>query len=277
MKTVYRVNETQDFENIVFENKNKAYGAYQLRKNYPKNMNRALSIALVCVCLALISPVIYGELMPKDAALTFSEPHTMSDIPLPPPANPKQPEPQMPKLEQPKTKTVAFLTPTPTPDEELPTNEPDVPTITEVSTAVIGSKNSEGEEGNPDMVIDEGQGKENKEVVEIDNEEDKIFTFVEQLPHYQGGMAELMKYLSRNLRYPRQAQQNEIEGKVYVSFVVGKDSNIYDVKVLKGIGYGCDEEAVRVVSAMTGWVAGKQSGKTVAVRYNLPISFRLAQ
>jgi periplasmic protein TonB len=77
------------------------------------------------------------------------------------------------------------------------------------------------------------------------------------------------------LRYPRQAVQQGIEGKVYVQFVVGRDGKVSQISVLKGIGFGCDEEAMRVVSMMPTWTAGKQGGKPVSVRYNLPISFKL--
>ncbi len=276
MKTDYQFSSTQDFESIVFENRNQQYGAYQLRKSYPKNMNRALWIGVFCISLALIVPVVYGELQPKDLLPTFETEHSLANIPPPPPTNPKMPNPPLPKLELPKIKTIAFPPPLPTPDAELPPETSEIPTVAEVSKAVIGTKNSEGEAADPDLVIDHSANTENQNIVAIEQpEENTVFLYAEQNPQFQGGTQELMKYLMHNLRYPRAAQNQGIEGKVYVSFVVGKDGKIYDVKIAKGLGYGCDDEAMRVVAAMPTWVAGKQNGKAVAVRYHLPIVFKL--
>ena len=106
-------------------------------------------------------------------------------------------------------------------------------------------------------------------------EEEQIFTIVEEMPTFPGGEAELFKYLGKNIRYPQMATDAGISGVVYVTFVVGKDGKITDVKVLRGIGGGCDEEAVRVVKSMPAWKPGKQRGKAVTVQYNLPIRFTL--
>ncbi len=102
-----------------------------------------------------------------------------------------------------------------------------------------------------------------------------VFTVVEQNPEFPGGLSELGKYLGRNIRYPSAAQRANVQGKVFVQFVVGKDGDIRDPKILKGIGFGCDEEALRVTLNMPKWNPGKQNGKEVAVQYNLPISFVL--
>jgi len=106
-------------------------------------------------------------------------------------------------------------------------------------------------------------------------EEEQIFTIVEEMPSFPGGEAELFKYLGKNIKYPEMANSAGISGVVYVTFVVDKDGKIKDVKVLRGIGGGCDEEAVRVVKNMPAWKAGKQRGKAVTVQYNLPIRFTL--
>lgn len=106
-------------------------------------------------------------------------------------------------------------------------------------------------------------------------EEEQIFTIVEEMPTFPGGEAELFKYLGKNIKYPQMATDAGISGVVYVTFVVDKDGKIRDVKVLRGIGGGCDEEAVRVVKSMPTWKAGKQRGKPVTVQYNLPIRFTL--
>ncbi|MCB0770977.1 MAG: energy transducer TonB [Flavobacteriales bacterium] len=106
-------------------------------------------------------------------------------------------------------------------------------------------------------------------------EEEQIFTIVEDMPSFPGGEAELFKYLGKSIKYPQMAQDASISGVVYVTFVVGKDGKISDAKVLRGIGGGCDEEALRVVRAMPTWKPGKQRGKPVTVQYNLPIRFTL--
>lgn len=105
--------------------------------------------------------------------------------------------------------------------------------------------------------------------------EEQIFTIVEEMPEFPGGESELFKYLGKSIKYPQMAQDAGISGVVYVTFEVGKDGKVKDVKVLRGIGGGCDEEAIRVVKAMPTWKPGKQRGKAVRVQYNLPIRFTL--
>ncbi len=113
------------------------------------------------------------------------------------------------------------------------------------------------------------------EVYEEVVEEAPIFTVVESMPEFKGGMAKLYSYLGNNIKYPVMAKESGIQGKVYVTFVVERDGSITDVRVLRGIGGGCDEEAIRVVSGMPGWTPGKQRGKPVRVQYNLPVRFTL--
>ncbi len=105
----------------------------------------------------------------------------------------------------------------------------------------------------------------------------EIFAVVEEQPQFEGGMKELGKYLSNNIRYPAAAQKANVQGRVFVSFVVTKTGDIADVTILKGIGSGCDEEAIRVVSRMPNWKPGSQSGEPVNVKYNLPINFALEE
>lgn len=111
-----------------------------------------------------------------------------------------------------------------------------------------------------------GMAKDNKAI---------IHTIVEEMPSFPGGEAELFKYLSKNVRYPQTAQDAGITGVVYLTFVVGADGRIRDTKVLRGIGGGCDEEALRVARSMPPWNPGRQRGQTVNVQYNLPVRFLL--
>jgi len=111
-------------------------------------------------------------------------------------------------------------------------------------------------------------------LAQVDGE---IFMVVEQQPEFEGGMKALSAYLGENIRYPAPAQRANVSGRVFVSFVVTKTGDIADVKILKGIGLGCDEEAIRVVSRMPNWKPGSQSDRPVNVRYNLPINFQLEE
>jgi TonB family protein len=107
------------------------------------------------------------------------------------------------------------------------------------------------------------------------SEQKEVFTVVEQQPEFPGGMGALGQYLARNIRYPTEARQNRIQGQVFVEFVITQTGTIQDLHVMKGIGGGCDEEAIRVVSQMPTWSPGKQNGTPVNVRYVLPIRFAL--
>lgn len=105
--------------------------------------------------------------------------------------------------------------------------------------------------------------------------DDAVFVVVEENPEFEGGMPALYQYLSQNIHYPKEARENHIQGKVFVSFVIEKDGTVSNAKVLRKIGGGCDEEALRVVQAMPKWKPGRQQGKPVRVQFNLPINFQL--
>jgi periplasmic protein TonB len=114
------------------------------------------------------------------------------------------------------------------------------------------------------------------QVVEEEVSEVEIFTVVEEAPSYPGGDEARIKFLQENIKYPQMARESGIAGTVYVTFVVERDGHVTDVKVMRGIGGGCDEEAIRVIKAMPNWNAGKQRGKPVRVQFNMPIKFTLA-
>lgn len=110
---------------------------------------------------------------------------------------------------------------------------------------------------------------------EAPDEDQYVFIVVEEMPGFPGGEEALMKFLAKNMRYPVLAKENGIQGRVYVNFIVNTDGSVSDVRVLKGIGGGCDEEAVRVVSMMPKWEPGRQRGIPTRVQYNLPVRFKL--
>lgn len=107
------------------------------------------------------------------------------------------------------------------------------------------------------------------------SEDDKIFTAVEQQAQFPGGLSAMMKYLSSNVHYPESAQQNNIQGRVIVQFVIKKDGSIGEVKVIRGVDESLDAEAIRVVKAMPRWEPGKNNGLPVSYWFVLPISFKL--
>ena len=112
-------------------------------------------------------------------------------------------------------------------------------------------------------------------MVEPEPDPDEIHIAVEEVPEFPGGVAALMAYLRKNIKYPAICRENNIQGKVIVTFVVNKDGSIVDVEVAKGVNPALDKEAVRVISQMPNWQPGRQLGRPVRVRYSVPVNFRL--
>lgn len=262
-------------DDIVFADRNKAYGAYLLRQQYRGVINRATLIGALLFILAMLGPAIIGKILNKE-----DKQEVMVEVDLmapPPPIDPNEPPPPPPPpVEMPKVNTVQFLPPEVKKDEEVPQETPP-PTVEELKEAVAAEKTVEGDPNAqeiiiaPEAIAAPGKGA----VVEAAPVEEKVFTVVEQNPEFPGGQSEMYKYLSKNMRYPSQASRANVSGKVFLTFVVNTDGSIQDVSVLKGLGFGCDEEAMRVVKAMPKWKPGKQSGRSVRVKFNLPISFQL--
>lgn len=163
--------------------------------------------------------------------------------------------------------------------KQLPPPPQEVPSIAETLTIV--DDDTEVEETEIASTEETGQAMEIKYVAptveeEEDPEEQTIFEVVEQMPEFpNGGMAGLMQFLSKNIKYPTIAQENGIQGRVTVQFVVNKDGSIVDAKVLRGVDPYLDKEALRVVNSMPKWKPGMQRGKPVRVKYTVPVMFRL--
>ncbi|MFT6815543.1 MAG: protein TonB [Sphingobacteriales bacterium] len=111
---------------------------------------------------------------------------------------------------------------------------------------------------------------------EENTNEQEVFTIVENMPEFPGGEAAMRKYIGKNIKYPNLARENKVEGTVYIQFVINQNGEISDVKILRGIGAGCDEEALRVIKKMPAWAPGKQRGKPVRVQFTLPVKFKLS-
>lgn len=154
---------------------------------------------------------------------------------------------------------------------------PEAPKVEEVLQIV--ENDAKVEETSIQASEETGQAVEVKyvpvEVEEEEPEEQQIFQIVEEMPEFPGGMGELMKYLSKNIKYPTISQENGVQGRVSVQFVVNKDGSVVDPVVVRGVDPYLDKEALRVVSSMPKWKPGKQRGKPVRVRYTIPVTFRL--
>lgn len=165
-------------------------------------------------------------------------------------------------------------------EEIIPVSQitPPPPPPPPAPTTVVEIVDDEEEVEEVDLMDTEVDDNTTVEIIEMPEEvveEEEIFTIVEQMPSFPGGETALFKYLGTSINYPDMAADAGITGVVFVTFVVEKDGSVSGVKVLRGIGGGCDEEAVRVVKKMPRWTPGKQRGKSVKVQYNLPIRFVL--
>ncbi len=261
---------------VVFSGRNKAYGAYVLRKENAKTSVRALVIASLLFVLAIAMPTIINKIkgfIPKaDEKVKINEVVVLP----PPPIDAAKPPPPPPQVEPPKPKVdqMRFPPPVVKPDNEV--IEKDPPTVKELEVKDPGQKDQKGDP-NQEIRIDEAVGKAEitQKVVE-DNNEIVNFAAVEKLPEFPGGEAAFGKYLGNAIRYPPVAKENNTQGRVIVSFVVERDGNLTDIKVLRDIGGGCGAEAIRVLQKSPKWKAGIQNGKPVRVAYTMPINFTLA-
>jgi protein TonB len=250
----------QERAELVFENRNKEYGAYQIRKKYEKRIVSALLytiggivlIIAVPVIMRLISGLEIGKKQVVSEEVNLAEPPPIDKAtPPPPPVIPPPPVVQTIKFTPPKVVKEDVQEPPPTQEEMK-----DVQISTETHE---GEKTVDLPPENPVVDVDEG----------------KVFTIVEEMPTFPGGEEKLLEYLQKNIKYPPVARENGIMGVVYVTFVVDKDGKIKDAKTLRGIGGGCDEEALRVIKTMPQWKPGKQNGRAVQVQYNVPVRFSL--
>ena len=246
---------------LVFANRNKEYGAYEIRKRYQKRVVNALLIALSGMALAVAIPVLINILSKVDFGkkdkmveeITLAEPPPIDKTaPPPPPVIPPPPVQQ----------TIKFTPPKVVKDEEV---EEPPPTQEETKEVQVSTETHEGDKNAIELPPE----------TPVAEEEGKIFTIVEEMPSFPGGEEKMLEYVARNIKYPPMARENGITGRVYVNFYIDKDGKVQNAKIVRGIGGGCDEEALRVVRMMPQWKPGKQNGRTVNVNYNLPINFTL--
>ncbi|CAA9222071.1 MAG: putative TonB-dependent receptor [uncultured Adhaeribacter sp.] len=261
---------TASLDDIVFEYRNKSYGAFFLRRIYNKHVTIATILAIALFILFISAPLIArligggddtDKVAKVEKVVELAEPPSLENKPPPPP-------PDLPPPPPPVVSTVKFTPPVIKKDEEV-REEEEIPDQKELEDVVIATETVVGNT-NQEVLTEVAAPTEVGEVVE-----DKIFTFVEQNPEFPGGLESMYKYLGKNIRYPAVASRNGLEGNVILQFVVGKQGEISDITVVKSLGGGTDEEAMRVVKSMPKWNPGKQNGRAVNVRYTLPVRFKL--
>lgn len=259
---------TSSFLDILFEGKNKAYGAYKLRMEYDRRIRNATAVMVSVLILMAISIALFTYLE-KHNFIHAQKP--ISDINLenvdvkePPPPPPPPPPPQLPKMA-----TVLYTTPLVVKNDVKPEEQP--PDMDQIKNQAISTATMAGDPNGIDPnLVDKGSG------VVASAPTNQVFRSVEQMPEFPGGEDALAAYLNNHIHYPAVARENGIQGTVYLEFVVNADGSIQDVKVISNpIGGGCEDEAVRVVKGMPKWRPGRQNGQSVRVYFHLPVRFKL--
>lgn len=277
---------SKEWRDLVFADKNKEFGAYQMRKESDKRHNLAALftlIGLIVVFFLILAYSKYSDYRAEQDAIALQEQREkmaaaellqQEDEPEP------EPEPEEQKFEQPEIEipeevlATVQVTQIAIVDADKVKNEVmDMETQKEDNTA-RGVVNQEGSDDadkfkavQEQVVVKEPEPEKPKE--------EEIFVAVEQMAEFPGGQAALMKWLSSNIRYPEAAQQNDIQGRVIVKFVVEKDGSIGQATILKGVDKDLDREALRVVKKMPKWQPGKNNGVAVRSYFNLPVTFKL--
>ena len=268
---------------MVFAGKNKEYGAYQLRKGTSGRNIKALLILIIAA--ALVGGFLAWKVIEQKQAeeqQAYMEAMELAKLQEQAKKEKKKPEPIKPKVEQKKEIPVAretqkFTAPVIKKDE-LVKEENQVKQMDQLNDKVaVGTENKEGvkdrtvEAVRNDIAV-AAPPPPPAPKPEVAN---KVFDVVEEMPSFPGGQGALMAFLSSNIKYPVVAQENGVQGRVIVGFVVEKDGSISDVKVMRSVDPSLDREAQRVVKAMPKWKPGKQNGSAVRVKYTVPVVFRL--
>ena len=259
---------SKEWCDLVFDPKYREYGGYELRTNSSRRHFNALLIASIAFVMVVAAPFMIRQIFPKKAARDTTV-RVFTDIKLDPPKEDEILQ-EIPPPPEPLRNTVKFQLPEIMPDEQV--NEEPPVTQKEVleQKAVISSTTFD--KGTDDIAAPVAD----TETAKIAGDQDKTYVMVDQMPQFPGGEREMMRFIKNNLRYPLSAQENNIQGTVILNFVVNREGKIINLKVVKGIGFGCDEESIRVMEKMPLWTPGKQRGQTVLVSFTMPIRFVLS-
>ena len=279
---------SKEWTDIIFEGKNKDFGAYELRKHSDGRHNRAMLFTIIGLVIVLVGSYFLG--MYNDYRRGQHELELQAQL-----------EQQLAQMEaeapeETQEEEVIEAVQEPEAEEALPEEILNTIKDTEIAIAAdnevtedITSKDEVQESTAAAGASTFDQGTDNLEVVRTHKDEiiveekkpepvkEEVFTAVEQMPQFPGGEAELLKYVATHIKYPTMAAENNIQGRVVVKFVVKKDGNVGDVVVLRGKDPDLDREAVRVVKTLPKFIPGKMNGQAVSVWYTLPINFKLQQ
>jgi protein TonB len=252
----------EEWCDLVFEGKNQTYGAFVLRKFRDKRHRIAIMATFAFFILAFSIPTLLSIIAPKSKTRQI-EVNVLSNIDL------EKDKKEPPKLEKPPEEikaSIKFTPPVIAPDDQVKEEMKSQDQLSESKEAISIADIKGSSEGTDIAEVTK------KVVVE---EEEKPLLVVEQNPEFSGGYEAMQKFLRDHINYPTLAQESGIQGTVFVQFVVSKTGKISNVKILRGIGGGCDEEAVRVVKDMPNWIPGRQNGQAVPVMFQIPVKFQL--
>ncbi len=264
-----------NLDEVVFEGRNQAYGAYQLRHDYQRNLASAGGLTLaLCAVLSLSWGVLRHFAPAVSPATTLT--HTVEPILIAPATVIEKPKAA---VQAPPRARAAATHPAPIVATEITKEELPRPLIAPTPpTAIVDGLTGPAMPGVPNATdpaaLPGTDGGATTGPATAAPASTEPFVYVEKMPEFAGGQAALMQYLRSHLRYPSRALAEGIGGRVFLTFVVGADGTISDVTILKGLGYGLDEEAQRVVRQMPAWTPGYQSKHAVPVRFTLPITFQ---
>jgi protein TonB len=260
-----------DYLDIIYDNRNKNYGGYELRRNYGRRVAKGAGFMLLCVGI-LSGYSFIGKENASNATVIPHEVVTIITEIKPPIIEPKviPPTPPPPPA-QPQVKTAKYVNPKIEPDDNV---KPDdhMPPNKDLNNTQIGTANTDGPATTTSVVVNTTKTEGPGDVVINDTKPSLPLVWVDQMPQFDGDME---NYLSRHIHYPELARENGINGKVIIRFVVNEDGSVSNATVERGIGGGCDEEALRIIRSMPKWKAGKQNGVPVKVFFMLPIKFTL--
>ena len=275
---------SREWCDLVFEGKNKDFGAYVLRTGSTARHNKAMIYTLLGALLLVIGTIATVKVQEFIAERQIADAAEQEEVIVEMNNEEPEEEPEQQKLEQPKPEVLpeevlntVKVTELRIVEDEKVKKEEEIKSqddLKETETAFGQKDNDKGtEDRNVTRTLKEEIVVEKKTPVEEKKEE--IFKSVEQMPTFPGGDAALMKYLSSHINYPAMAQENGVQGRVVVQFVVTKTGKVGEVKVVRSVDKDLDREAVRVCKSLPNFVPGRQNGQPVNVWYTLPVTFKL--
>lgn len=271
---------SNEWSDLLFENRNKEYGAYVLR-HQTGNRNLASILAILVFVAAIVSLLVikneYDRYVAKHTVVVYDQGMETSNLKNKAPEV-KRAEPiRRENIEEVVEKikcSIKFVAPIIKKDDEVDPKD-EMRTQDEIMKSKVSISVFDVLNGSEDGEVLKAKQMLVTEPVKPKVEEYKVFEVVEQMPSFPGGTGALMQYLSKNIKYPPVAEEMGIQGRVICTFVVERDGSVSDIRIARSVDPSLDKEAIRVVSGMPKWIPGRQNGQMVRVKYTLPVTFRL--